>query len=141
MSDPSRQVTDTFLHYGASNSQVNGSVRIEATTWHNWVVEWTPSGITTYVDGVKWRSTTDTSILPPRSMHPTLQLDWGREALADAGGLGRLLPRSGHRAHRAATQLRRQHPDPVSHPDHERRFHAHVHAGPHVDRTARLGDG
>jgi hypothetical protein len=75
MSDPTRQTTDTFLHYGASNSQVHGSVDIDATRWHNWAVEWTPTGIANYVDGVRWWSTADTSILPPGSMHLTLQLD------------------------------------------------------------------
>ena len=76
MSDPTRRTTETFLHYGASNSRVSGSVNIDATQWHNWAVEWTPTGITNYVDGVKWWSTTSTSILPPRSMHLCLQLDW-----------------------------------------------------------------
>ncbi len=76
MSDPSRRRTDAFLHYGASNDQVQGSVTIDATQWHNWAVEWTPAGIATYVDGAAWWSTTDTSILPPGSMHLCIQLDW-----------------------------------------------------------------
>lgn len=76
MLDHTRQQTDAFVHYGANNSQANGGVRIDATQWHNWAVEWTPHGITTFVDGQLWWSTTDTSILPPRSMHLCLQLDW-----------------------------------------------------------------
>jgi hypothetical protein len=76
MLDHTRREVDAFVHYGADNRQVNGKVRIDATQWHNWAVEWTPAGITTYVDGQPWWSTTDTAVLPPRSMHLCLQLDW-----------------------------------------------------------------
>ena len=76
MTDHTRQETNLFLHYGADNSQVQGKVKIDATQWHNWAVEWTPEKITTYVDGKEWWSTTDTSILPPGPMHLCVQLDW-----------------------------------------------------------------
>lgn len=76
MMDPTRQKTDFFLHYGASNSQVNGQVTIDATQWHNWAVEWTDKQITAYVDGKEWYKVTDTSKFPPRPMHMTIQLDW-----------------------------------------------------------------
>ncbi|GAA1307712.1 glycoside hydrolase family 16 protein [Pseudonocardia xinjiangensis] len=76
MMDPSRQQTDIFIHYGEDNSQVNGKVEIDGTQWHNWAVEWTPKGITAYVDGEEWYRTTDTSILPPGPMHLCIQLDW-----------------------------------------------------------------
>ena len=76
MMDPSRQVTDIFIHYGPDNSQVNGQVQIDATEWHNWAVEWTPEAITAYVDGEEWYRTTDTSIFPPGPMHLCIQLDW-----------------------------------------------------------------
>jgi hypothetical protein len=64
-----------FLHYGQDNQQVQGSVDIDATRWHDWAVEWAPSGVTAYVDGKVWWSTEDTSILPPGPMHLCIQLD------------------------------------------------------------------
>ncbi|MEU7812651.1 glycoside hydrolase family 16 protein [Pseudonocardia sp. NPDC049154] len=76
MSDPDRQSTDMFLHYGSDNSQLHGSVEIDATQWHNWAVEWTPDHIAAFVDGEEWWRTEDTGPLPPGPMHLTIQLDW-----------------------------------------------------------------
>ena len=74
--DETRQKTDFFLHYGASNNQLHGQVAIDATQWHNWAVEWAPDHITAYVDGQEWYTTRDTGAFPPGPMHLTLQLDW-----------------------------------------------------------------
>ena len=74
--DETRQKTDFFLHYGASDRQLHGEVAIDATQWHNWAVEWTPDHITAYVDGQEWYTTTRTDAFPPGPMHLTLQLDW-----------------------------------------------------------------
>jgi len=74
-SDPGRQTTEMFLHYGKDNQQVQGSVDIDATRWHDWAVEWTPTGVTAYVDGKKWWSTDQVDILPPGPMHLCIQLD------------------------------------------------------------------
>jgi hypothetical protein len=76
MMDHTRQKTDIFIHYGKDNSQVNGSVEVDGTEWHNWALEWTPEAITAYVDGEEWYRTTDTSIFPPGPMHLCIQLDW-----------------------------------------------------------------
>jgi hypothetical protein len=76
MSDSDRQSTDMFLHYGSDNSQLHGSVEIDATRWHNWAVEWTPDHIAAFVDGEEWWRTEDRSTLPPGPMHLTIQLDW-----------------------------------------------------------------
>jgi beta-glucanase (GH16 family) len=76
MMDHNRQKTDIFIHYGEDNSQVNGSVEVDGTEWHNWAVEWTPEAITAYVDGEEWYRTTDSSIFPPGPMHLCIQLDW-----------------------------------------------------------------
>ena len=54
MTDHTRQSTDIFLHYGADNAQEHGEVKIDATQWHNWAVEWTPKDVTAYVDGKQW---------------------------------------------------------------------------------------
>ena len=76
MTDNSRQSTNFFLHYGKSNAQVHGEVAVDATQWHNWAVEWTPQGVTAYVDGKPWYHTADTATLPPGPMHLCIQLDW-----------------------------------------------------------------
>ncbi|OLL89817.1 glycoside hydrolase, family 16 [Pseudonocardia sp. Ae331_Ps2] len=74
--NPDRNTVELFLHYGADNSQVHGELTIDATAWHNYALEWTPHGVTAFVDGREWWKTTDTSILPPGPMHLCLQLDW-----------------------------------------------------------------
>jgi beta-glucanase (GH16 family) len=76
MSSPTRQSTDLFLHYGKSNSQLQGTVKIDATQWHNWAVEWTPTHITAFLDGKQWWTTNNTAALPPGPMHLCIQLDW-----------------------------------------------------------------
>ena len=84
ISDPARQKTDFFLHYGQDNRQLRGEKVIDATQWHNWAVEWSPTKITAYVDGTEWFSTTQVDAFPPGSMHLTLQLDWFPEGSAAA---------------------------------------------------------
>ena len=76
MTDHTRQATNVFLHHGEDNAQEHGIVKIDATQWHNWAVEWTPKGITTYVDGKPWWHTDNTAALPPGPMHLCIQLDW-----------------------------------------------------------------
>jgi hypothetical protein len=76
MMDHTRQTTNIFLHYGEDNDQVVGEVQIDATQWHNWAVEWTPTHIAAFVDGKEWWRTEDTDIFPPRAMHLCIQLDW-----------------------------------------------------------------
>ncbi|WP_130290469.1 family 16 glycosylhydrolase [Pseudonocardia sediminis] len=76
MSDSTRQKTEMFLHYGEDNSQVQGEVKVDATQWQNWAVEWTPDHITAFLNGKEWWTTKDTSILPPGPMHLCIQLDW-----------------------------------------------------------------
>ncbi|MBN9736137.1 MULTISPECIES: glycoside hydrolase family 16 protein [unclassified Pseudonocardia] len=76
MMDPARRTTNAFFHYGADNSQVEGSVEIDGTEWHNWALEWTPERITAYVDGEPWFETTDPQVQPPGPMHLCIQLDW-----------------------------------------------------------------
>jgi Glycosyl hydrolases family 16 len=74
--DPDRQEVDVFLHYGEDNEQKHGRVETDATRWHNWAVEWTPTSITTFLDGRKWYGTTDRVVQPPGPMHLCIQLDW-----------------------------------------------------------------
>ena len=81
--DPTRQKVDTFLHY-QGGAQDQGEVEIDATQWHAFAVEWTPHGITNYVDGRPWWHTSDTTHLPRGSMHMTIQLDYFGGPAAEA---------------------------------------------------------
>ena len=67
-----------FLHYkcGGSDFQTYSKTSIDSTQWHNYAVEWTPAGITGYIDGVKTFSDTNPAHQPTVGMHQTLQLDW-----------------------------------------------------------------
>jgi len=76
MMDPTRQKTNVFLHYGKHNDQISGAVRVDATQWHNWAVEWTPTHIATFLDGKQWWRTERVDIFPPGKMHLCVQLDW-----------------------------------------------------------------
>ena len=67
-----------FLHYSCSGSskQTYATKAVDTTQWHNYAVEWTPTGITGYIDGVKTFTDTNPAHQPSGSMHQTLQLDW-----------------------------------------------------------------
>ncbi|MGO4805129.1 glycoside hydrolase family 16 protein [Arthrobacter sp. 2MCAF15] len=67
-----------FLHYacGGPNFQTTSAKTIDTTQWHNYAVEWTPAGITGYVDGSLWFADTNPAHQPTVGMHQTVQLDW-----------------------------------------------------------------
>lgn len=67
-----------FLHFacGGSEAQTYAKHAVDSTQWHNYAVEWTPAGITGYIDGVQTFSDTNPAHQPTVSMHQTLQLDW-----------------------------------------------------------------
>ncbi|QEN15064.1 family 16 glycosylhydrolase [Mycolicibacterium sp. ELW1] len=73
--DPTRQTVNSVLHYGPSNKQIKASVAVDATQWHTYAVKWTPTQITTYVDGVPLFTSTNKSQFPPGAMHLCIQLD------------------------------------------------------------------
>jgi hypothetical protein len=73
--DAARQEVNFFLHYGASNSQTGGDRVVNATAWHSYAVDWSASCMIGYVDAVEFFRDCNTSHLPPRSMHATIQLD------------------------------------------------------------------
>ena len=56
-----------FLHYECSGSsfQTQVELAVDTTQWHNYAVEWTPAGITGYVDGVKTSPTRTRRTSPP----------------------------------------------------------------------------
>lgn len=76
VSDSERQNLQFFLHYGENNDQVSDEKAVDMTQWHNYAVEWTPERIVGYVDGEEFFRSEDPKTLPPRAMHPTIQLDW-----------------------------------------------------------------
>ncbi|MFC7849826.1 family 16 glycosylhydrolase [Arthrobacter sp. NPDC057388] len=66
-----------FLHYACSGEKQTYSAKaVDTTQWHNYAVEWTPAGITGYIDGVKTFTDTNPAHQPSGSVHQTLQLDW-----------------------------------------------------------------
>jgi Glycosyl hydrolases family 16/S-layer homology domain len=66
-----------FLHYGCPDGvQTYARQPLDLTQWHNYAVEWSPSGIKGFIDGQQWFSDSDPAHQPDVSMHQTLQLDW-----------------------------------------------------------------
>ncbi len=65
-----------FLHYSEDNLTTTAELPIDLTEWHNYAVEWDATGIYGYVDGERWFTDTNQGHMPPRAMHPTIQLDW-----------------------------------------------------------------
>lgn len=69
-------VINFFHHYSCENKQTSTSKPLDVTQYHNYAVDWSPSGIVGYVDGVKWFEDNDPTHQPPGAMRQTLQLDW-----------------------------------------------------------------
>ncbi len=76
LTDPERRSAEFYLHHGGEGDRVRSEVRVDATRWRTWAVDWTPDGITGYVDGEEWFSSTDPATLPPGPMHLCVQLDF-----------------------------------------------------------------
>lgn len=66
------------LHHACSGPdfQSRASRAIDTTQWHNYAVEWTPAGITGYLDGSLWFADMNPAHQPTVGMHQTVQLDW-----------------------------------------------------------------
>ncbi|MGE2731544.1 glycoside hydrolase family 16 protein [Mycolicibacterium vaccae] len=74
--EPDRQQVDLWLHWGPGGAKKTTAVRVDATQWHSYAVEWTPSHLIYYIDGEPEWLITDPGLLPPRPMHLCLQLDY-----------------------------------------------------------------
>lgn len=74
--DPSK--IGFYLHHGPAGSTTQTVVKkaIDTTQFHNYAVDWSPSGVRGYIDGVLWFEDTNPAHNPGQSMHQTLQLDW-----------------------------------------------------------------
>lgn len=75
IADPTRQTVEAFLHYGGPDQKEAADVAVDATQWHSWALEWTPSRIATFVDGVQRWETADPAHLPTGPMKLCMQLD------------------------------------------------------------------
>jgi hypothetical protein len=76
LTDPARRSAEFYLHHGGEGDRVRSEVRVDATRWRTWAVDWAPGGITGYVNGEEWFSSTDPATLPPGPMHLCVQLDF-----------------------------------------------------------------
>jgi hypothetical protein len=86
--DATRQNVTAALHYspdGQTDRWVGGNVDVDGTEWHNYAVSWTPTQITTYVDGVPFFTSTDVDLFPPYAMQLCLQFDVAGPDLAGGG--------------------------------------------------------
>lgn len=61
---------------GNGKVQTYAKKALDTRQWHNYAVEWTPTKITGYIDGVKWYEDTTPANIANVSMHQTIQLDW-----------------------------------------------------------------
>ncbi len=73
--DGARQAVNSVLHYSSTNQQAGATMAVDATQWHTYAVSWTPTQITTYVDGTPIFTTSDAATFPPGPMHLAIQLD------------------------------------------------------------------
>jgi hypothetical protein len=67
-----------YLHCVANHAQncfVIPKNSVDYSQWHVYGIQWTPAGMTGYIDGTKWWSTTLASVAPPVDVMPTIQLD------------------------------------------------------------------
>jgi beta-glucanase (GH16 family) len=70
------EVVNFFLHYGCEPRQVQEQKSLDMTQWHTYAVEWTPTRMVGYIDGVEYFRNTNPGHLPKVSMHASIQLDW-----------------------------------------------------------------
>ena len=64
----------SFIHFGG-NLQYNIVHYASATQWHKMVLEWEPSAMRIYRDGILARTITDVAAIPDSRHHLTIQLD------------------------------------------------------------------
>jgi beta-glucanase (GH16 family) len=86
--DATRHNVTGALHYspdGQTDKWIGGNVDVDATQWHNYAVEWTPTEMTFYVDAVPYFTTTDVENFPSTAMQLCLQFDVAGSDLAGGG--------------------------------------------------------
>ncbi|WP_306212342.1 glycoside hydrolase family 16 protein [Actinoplanes sp. RD1] len=78
-SAPGEDCAGAFLHYPNHQPKTQeqaGKCGVDLTQWHNFGFEWSPQGLTGYIDGVQWFSfSSDCIQCAPGPMYQTIQLD------------------------------------------------------------------
>ena len=76
--DSNSTTLESFMHHptqsGTVQDHYNGPA-IDFSQWHNFAFQWSPSGLTGYVDGQVWFTDAQASAQAPGPMFGTVQLD------------------------------------------------------------------
>jgi hypothetical protein len=80
---------NAYIHHPTQSGVVQDiytSPTMDPTQFHNYALEWTPTAITGWIDGVQMFRDTNPAAQPPASMHQTIQLDnpVGTSGMGDA---------------------------------------------------------
>ncbi len=78
-----RTSSDFVVHYGAQNNQMLLTTPLDATAWHVYSVEWTPTEIRFWIDGLLLKTITDPAMIPTGAMHLVAQVGPHTDATAD----------------------------------------------------------
>lgn len=78
-----RQPIHSFLHYGASNSQVHKQYDVDGNQWQEMALEWYEDALVIYLNGFKVWTVTDKQVIPKWKHHICLQLDAFKKRLPD----------------------------------------------------------
>jgi Glycosyl hydrolases family 16 len=80
--DADRTPVRSFVHYGATNQQYwFMHTGLDGTQWHTMAMEWEPSAIRIYRDGVLDWTVTDASAIPDVAHHLSIQLDAFKQSM------------------------------------------------------------
>lgn len=77
-----------FLHYSSANHQTSGDITIDTTKWHWYEMEWSPTAVRGWCDGVKYFEDTNQAHFNYSGFgehHGTIQLDWFPGTLKTTG--------------------------------------------------------
>src|SRR4051794_2725625 len=70
-----RSPFDSFVHFGRQNSQRSHVHKADGAQWHTMAMDWSPSAIKVYRDGVLAWTLTDPKAIPKVAHHLCVQLD------------------------------------------------------------------
>jgi hypothetical protein len=71
----SRNPFHTYIHYGASNSQLHFEHKADGKQWHIMMLEWLPDALTIFLDGKEVYKTEVIVAIPQVPHHICIQLD------------------------------------------------------------------
>jgi hypothetical protein len=79
--DADRNPFKSFIHYGATNQQYWFHHPYDGTQWHTMAMEWEPTAIRIYRDGVLAWTVTDVNAIPDVAHHLSIQLDAFKQSM------------------------------------------------------------